>query len=342
MATVRNPSKALMGSFKELGLTTTQVRHFVPDWWVDDAALEEGGLLELQILLARRLNVALESLQSTAPKPVFREATRRFKTVHPNGSTQLAVAAGVGHGLAQVLANACRGAPLQEQLPAAKLRGLLLKDKPSVTLDGLCTWLWDHGVPVLHITNWPRQLRRPDAMCVRVGDRPVILVVRNENAPARLTYLIAHEVGHVMSGHLRSEGNTILVDDTLPVDEQGFAKDDDEKVADQFAMELLGGKALKSVCEGLVNKHFNEVKLAVAALQASKGSGLDAGQVILGWARLTGDWKLAGMAMRYLMTTQPAPVVVNDVAKRYVHKEQLASDSLEHLSRLSGVQFGEE
>lgn len=330
-----------MNSFKELGLTSTQVRHFVPDWWVDEAALDEGGLLELQILLARRLNVALDSLQSTAPKPVFREATWRFKSVHPDGSTQLAVAASVGHGLAQVLASACPGAPLQEQLTAAKLRGLLLESSAAVTLEGLCTWLWDHGVPVLHITNWPKKLRRPDAMCVRVVDRPVILIVRKENAPARLTYLVAHEVGHLMSGHLKSEGNTILVDDTLPVDEQGFANDDDERVADQFAMELLGGKTLKKVCESLANKHFNEIKLAVAALQASKGSSLDAGQVILGWARLTSEWKLAGMAMRYLMTTQPAMVVVNDVAKRYVNEEQLASDSLEHLSRLAGVQFGE-
>lgn len=340
MAIARNPSKTLMSSFKELGLTPTQVRHFVPDWWVDDAAIDEGGLLELQIMLARRLNVALESLQATAPRPVFRDATRRFKTVHPDGSTQLAIAAGVGHGLAQVLANACPSAPLQAAVTASELRSDLLKSMSSVTLEVLCTWLWDHGLPVLHITNWPKQLRRPDAMCVRVGERQVILVVRKEIAPARLTYLVAHELGHVMSGHLRSEGNTILVDDTLPVDEQGFAKDDDERVADQYAMELLGGATLRAVCETLAGKHFNEVKLAVAALQASRGSSLDAGQVVLGWGRLTGDWKLAGMAMRYLMTTQPAPVVVNDIAKRYINTELLASDSLEHLSRLTGVEFG--
>lgn len=341
MATARNPSKALMSSFKELGLTATQVRHFLPQWWDDEAAAEEGGLLELQILLARRLNVALESLQAPAPKPVFREAMRRFKTVHPDGSTQLAVAAGVGHGLAQVLATACSTEPLQELVPAAKLRKLLLEHQAAVTLDGLCTWLWEHGIPVLHITNWPKQLRRPDAMCVRVMDRAVILVIRKETAPARLTYLVAHEVGHVMSGHLKSAGNSILVDDTLPVDERGFAKDEDERVADQFAMELLGGATLRAVCDSLAPRRFDEVKLAVAALQSSKGTGLDAGQVILGWARLTGNWQLAGFAMRYLMTTHPAPVVVNDVAKRFLDEDQLAADSLEHLSQLAGVQFGE-
>lgn len=335
MVTPKNPARALMSSFKELGLSAAQVRHFVPEWWDDAAAAEEGGMLELQMLLARRLNVGLESLQSSAPQ--FREATRRFKTIHPDSSTQLAVAAGVGHGLAQVLAGACKAAPLQEVLDAPPFRAQLLQKHSAVTLDGLCTWLWAHGIPVVHITNWPKQLRRPDAMSVRVAQRPVILVVRKEAAPARLTYLVAHEAGHVMSGHLKADNNAVLVDDTLPVDEQGFAKDEDEKVADAYAMELLGGTVLLRACEALAAKRVDEVNLAIGALHASKDNGLDAGQVLLGWARLTQDWKLAGLAMRYLLTTQAAPVVVNDVARKYLNWEALSADGLDHVSTLTGI-----
>ena len=196
MATSKNPAKTLLSSFKDLGMSASQVRHFVPEWWEDDAAGDEGGLLELQILLARRLNVSLASLQAGAPKPEFRAGTRRFKTVHPQGSTQLAVAAGVGHGLAQVLAAACKSQVQFEAPSPTKLREQILSKYPAVTLQGLCHWLWDHGIPVVHITNWPKQLRRPDAMCVRVGPRPAVLVVRNEVAPARLTYLVAHEAAH--------------------------------------------------------------------------------------------------------------------------------------------------
>jgi hypothetical protein len=330
-----------MSSFKELGLTAAQVRHFVPEWWDDDAAADEGGLLELQIVLARRLNVALESLQKAAPKPEFRATTRRFKTIHPEGSTQLAVAAGVGHGLAHVLAGACTTGSLQERLSPTDLRAHILKKYPTVTLDSLCRWLWEHGMPVVHILNWPQQLRRPDAMCVRVGACPVVLVVRKEVAPARLAYLVAHEIGHLMSGHLKADNNTVLVDDTLPVDERGFAKDEDEKIADTYAMELLGGDALRAACIK-VGQQNEEVKLAVAALKVSKGTGLEAGQVILGWARLTEDWRLAGMAMRYLMTTQPAPIVVNDVAKGYIDSNTLSSDGLDHLIKLTGMQLHDE
>lgn len=338
MASTKNPAKALMGSFKELGLSAAQVRHFVPEWWDDEAATVEGGLLELQIVLARRLNVAFESLHAAAPKPEFRAATRRFKTVHPEGSTQLAAAAGVGHGLAHVLAGACKTEAQQGRLSPTELRARILEKFPAVTLEGLCQWLWEHGVPVVHILNWPHQLRRPDAMCVRIGERPVVLVVRREIAPARLAYLVAHETGHIMSGHLGADNNAVLVDDTLPVDGQGFAKDEDEKVADAYAMELLGGDALRVACRD-IGKQSEEVKLAAAALKAGRGTGLDAGQVILGWARLTEDWKLAGMAMRYLMTAQAAPIVVNDVAKGCIDLNALSSDGLDHLTRLTSMQF---
>jgi len=341
MVTAKNPAKALMGSFKGLGLTAAQVRHFVPTWWDDDAAIDEGGLLELQIVLARRLNVTLDGLKAATPKPEFRSATHRFKTVHPEGSTQLAVAAGVGHGLANVLATACQVNPLQGLLPAADIRARILAKYSAVTLEGLCQWLWEHGVPVVHIINWPKQLRRPDAMCVRVGTRPVVLVVRKEIAPARLAYLVAHETGHIMCGHLEVGNNTVLVDDTLPVDDQGFARDEDERIADGYAMAVLGGDALRTACKAVGSQH-EETKLAASALKASKNNGLDAGQVILGWARETKDWKLAGMAMRYLMTTQAAPIVVNDVAKRYLDVDALSSDGLDHLNRLTGIQFHDE
>lgn len=342
MAATKNPAKALMSSFKELGLTAAQVRHFVPAWWDDEAANDENGLLELQILLARRLNVSLPTLQAPTPTPQFRDTTRRFKTVHPEGSTQLAVAAGVGHGVAQVLAAACESPASPQLMPAGELRAVLLQNNPAVTLNVLCGWLWERGVPVVHITNWPKQLRRPDAMCLRIGARPVILVVRNEAAPARLTYLVAHEMGHIMSGHLKGDSNEVLVDDTLPVDDQGFAQDDDEKVADAYAIELLGGDKLMAASKGLAPKYLDEVKLVLAALNASKGTGLDAGQVILSWARQSQEWKMAAMAMRYLMTTGAAPVVINDTAKKFINPHELSGDGLDFLNQLAGIEFGEE
>jgi hypothetical protein len=342
MATGKGPAKVLVSSFKGLGISAAQVRHFLPDWWDDEAALDENGLLELQLLLARRLNVVFDSLRTSVPKPTFLPATRRFKTIHPEGSSQLAVAASVGHGLALVLASACKTETLADVLSAQALRAQVLKTRRTVTLDSLCRWLWSHGIPVVHITNWPNHLRRPDAMCVRVESRIVILVLRKEVAPARLTYLVAHEVGHVMLGHLQATNSAVLVDDALPIDAQDVAKDDDEFAADSFAMELLGGQALLNTCSALSPQYTDEIKLVVAALERSKNSELDPGQIILGWARLTGNWPMAALAMRYLMTTQAAPEVINDVAKSYIDLAAIASDGQDHIARLTGISLDDE
>jgi len=309
----------------------------MPDWWEDEAATDESGLLELQILLARRLNVSLVSLQSLNPQPAFRSTTQRFKTVHPEGSSQLAVAASIGHGLAQLLASTCAAKPLRPSIDADVLRQELLKNHEAVALDALCEWLWTAGIPVIHVTGWPDGLRRPDAMCVRASGRPVVMVVRKETALAKLEYLIAHEIGHIMSGHLSSDENAVLVDDMLPVDNQRSFFDQDEKQADAYAMTLLGGSALLASSKRLIGPSYSEMSLAAAALDEALNAKLEPGQIILSWARSTGDWKLANLALRFLKTTEIAPIVINDVAKHHLDCEMLPSDGLDHIFKLTGM-----
>ena len=257
--------------------------------------------------------------------------------MHPEGSSQLAVAASIGHGLAQLLASSCASTPLRSPVDADTLRNELLKSNEAVTLDALCEWLWIAGIPVVHVTGWPDGLRRPDAMCVRASGRPVVMVVRKETALAKLAYLIAHEAGHVMSGHLSSDENAVLVDDTLPVDSQQSFSDQDERQADAYAMTLLGGSALSACSKNLVGPTYSEMSLAAAALDEARKAKLDAGQVILCWARLTGDWKMANLALRFLKTTEIAPIVINDVAKCHMHYEMLPNDGLDHIFKLTGM-----
>lgn len=337
MASTNKSARSLMSSFKGLGISASQVRKLMPDWWEDEAAEDEGGMLELQMLLARRLNVSLVSLQQVPPKPAFREAVRRFKTVHPEGSSQLAVAASIANGLAHLIASAVASTPVQGLVSPLQVRAELLEKSSAVTLEALCRWSWAHGIPIVHIQGWPTNLRRPDAMCVRAGNRPVILVVRNEKTPAKLAYLICHELGHILLGHLRDVGNAILVDDALPVDNQRSFHDADEREADQFAMEVMGGDTLRAAANGLLGKRYTDLSLAVAAMAAARPKNLDAGQVVLGWARLADDWQMANMALRYLMTTGPAPEVINAMARRSIDEDSLSADGKDHLSTLTGM-----
>lgn len=165
------------------------------------------------------------------------------------------------------------------------------------------------------------------------------MVVRKELHPPKLAYLVAHELGHIMSGHLDAAKNAVLVDDTLPVDEQQSFNDTDEIAADAFAMTALGGSALLALCRSLVGPLYSELTLAVAALRAAKGTEMEPGQVILGWGRLTENWKLTNMALKYLQTTQTAPMVINDVANLYIDSSALSADGRDHLERLTAMEL---
>lgn len=140
-----------------------------------------------------------------------------------------------------------------------------------------------------------------------------------------------------MSGHLSSDENAVLVDDTLPVDSQRSFFDQDEKQADAYAMTLLGGSTLFASSRRLVGPAYSEMSLAAAALAEARKTSLDAGQVILNWARLTEGWKLANMALSFLKTTEIAPIVINDVAKRHMRHENLPNDGLDHIFKLTGM-----
>lgn len=340
MATTNSVAKRLIGSFRDIGVTAAQVRRLLPEWWEDEAADDPGGLLELQMLLARRLNVSIDSLQAATPAPQFHGGIRRFKTIHPEGSDQLMVASALGVAIARLVLSAT-DVSFDALGTVASIRKHLIADGHAVTLDRLCSHLWAHGVPVVHMTGWPQGLRRPDAMCMQIEGRPVILIVRKESAAAKLTYLVAHELGHLLAGHLAKAASSaqdeVLVDDALPVGEDDAVSDREEKAADALALDLLGGKTLNAASEAIPTSLTAPLDIVVAALKAVKGRPLDAGQAILGWGRITTNWKAANGALRYLMTTDVAPVVINDIAAGRVELSSLSADNREHLAQITGL-----
>jgi hypothetical protein len=335
MATASNPAKALLASLKPLGVSAAQARQLLPEWWDDEAATTEGGLLELKMLLARRLGVSFTSLLSFPSQLELGLAPTRFKTVHPEGSTQLRVAAGIGQSLARIVAAASPPWEQSRKRAAAAVREQVLTNSRAVDLQTLCQWCWSTGLPVVHLRAWPKGLRRPDAMCALIDGRAVILVVRAEKAPARLAYLVAHELGHIALGHLQENKGTVLVDEALAVDKQASVSDPDERAADDYAIELLGGNQLRSAAAALAKSPDSPLELVAAAMDIAQRAKLDAGQVLLTWGRNSGEWAQVNAALRYLMDSDAAPEVINALAMRSLRMELLGSDDVEHLSRLT-------
>ena len=81
-----------------------------------------------------------------------------------------------------------------------------------------------------------------DAVVMDVNGRPVIALTKNHKHESDLSFLLAHEMGHIFHNHL--EQGQILVD--TRVDESINERDEQENQANVFAIELLTHQHLTS------------------------------------------------------------------------------------------------
>ena len=122
-------------------------------------------------------------------------------------------------------------------LTAAELREVLLANFEIVTLDALLTFVWSVGIPVVQMKLFPLRRKRMQATTVRVRERFAILVGRESKFQAQIAYVIAHEIGHLMLGHLQAVTALLEMSDPLKIE----SSDEEEQAADRFALELLTG-----------------------------------------------------------------------------------------------------
>jgi len=152
-------------------------------------------------------------------------------------------------------------------------------------------------------------------MAVRIGRRHAILVARESGPPAQYMFHVAHELGHIVLGHLANTTAIIDADPADPAnDPQELVDDDEENAADEFAEELLTGNAHFRVDRGLGGTQGNANELARIAMATGKKLGIDPGHVVLCFADATGDWALAMSAIKHIPDQEEKPShLVNEV-----------------------------
>lgn len=75
-----------------------------------------------------------------------------------------------------------------------------------------------------------------DGLALKIQDRPVIVLTKKEKY-GFLAFHLAHELGHIILGHLNQ--NTMIVDEKISAND--IETENFEQEADEFALELLTG-----------------------------------------------------------------------------------------------------
>lgn len=307
-------------------------RAILPDWWDDSCAHDPSLLPEVELRAARFLGVPLSSVSrpevDLAPPP-FGEA--RLRQIRDVDRQRLSPAI---HSALRVADAVVRNLPADAEqsyvpLPSSGLewrRSLLAGGAGTVTLDQILDDLWRRGVPVIPMDILPTPGFQGLAAVVR--GRPVIVVGHRHDEPGRVAFLIGHEAGHVAAGDCTSNAPVVDQDEEILTD-----RDDPlESRADTYATELVAGDTSIPSLEADPAADFRT--LAKGSIEVERSTGADAGAVLFAWARRTGDFARATMAVKALYRHRGARKELLDHFRRMVRPPAEMPESDRELLRV--------
>lgn len=288
----------------------------LPDWWVEECDEDPELLPDVELRVARFLEVPLSTVRdpdAVLTTPAYPEAQlRRVRDLAPE---RLAPAIHAALKIAGAVVRNLRDsvAPARDLPKEGLVWRDQLVDSGPVVLDDLLVDLWGRGIPVIPIESLPAPSFQ--GLAGVVEGRPVVVVGHRHDEPGRVAFLVAHEGGHIAAGDCEV-GRPVI-------DEQDEISDstDLERQADAYATQALVGADSIPEIEGADFRG-----LAKAAVEHERATGADASALIFSWARTHGDYVTASRAVKALYRAQGARQTLRVHLDRFVDIEA-ASES---------------
>ena len=199
-----------------------------------------------------------------------------------------------------------------------------------VNLSSILALSWAFGIPVIQPRVLPTANKGMHAMAVRIGERFAIIVGQSYSFRSRLAYVLAHELGHCLLGHL--SGAAALVEMAEPIAGAPASGDEEEGAADRFALALLTGST-SPVVEASITE-YTATQLAHSASARAKDSEIEPGVLALCLAHATGRWAQTSGALKILEGRIDLASLLNDLAIRQFNFDAISHDSALYLSKI--------
>lgn len=285
--------KALLQRLTKAGFSKDFVyTAILPDWWDDTCADDAALVQDFEFRVARFLGGPLADVcDSNAPLSPLVYPNAQLRRVRDISRDRLVAAIHVAIQVASATVRNLRDAFPQQTLPLDGLgwREQIIRPGAALQLGDLLRDLWRRGIPVIPIDVLPAPAFQ--GMACIVEGRPAIVVGYKHDEPGRVAFLIAHEAAHIAAGDC-APGQPVVDEEDEITDEA-----DIERRADAYATHVLVG----SVAVPDVNTSARDFKdLARQASTIERKNGADASAVIFAWARKTGDYATATMAVKAL------------------------------------------
>jgi hypothetical protein len=330
-------AKDLYKTVSALGLTRAQVRSLLPAWWEPEIEQSPDGAGELAMHLSRRVSLDFKALTQgtlTAKGAVTQVAFKHRADSNPDS---LAASSFIASSLSQAVLAAMTAT--YEPFPSnvAELRGLALNSTKEIFgFDALLDLCWDRGIPVVPLPNLPVGIKKMDGAALMVGDRPAIVIARKKSSRAWLSFILAHEIGHIALRHLKPSSSIIDVSlqetSTYAVESSA---DRQEAEADAFALNMMGGSEVGAeIAQWTASS--TPVEIAVLAREASAKLRIEAGHLVLRHAFRTRRWAESVTALGFLSEDFDPQSALTLQLKRRLDMQRIAPDLQDLVTRITG------
>lgn len=320
----------LYARLRAAGVTPKFVRETaLPEWWEDRAAADPAAYAQALTLISRNLGVSLESLQDPdAPIRCREFGETKFKRQAGVGVEELKWARCISARAAELACSAVREPFAGVPKAASVIRERILSTAACVNLASLLDYCWEAGVPVLHVSQFPSGSKKMHGLAASINGRPAIVLSRNDRHPAWLVFILAHELGHVGSGHLAGDG--LLVDEKVSPD----SRDAEEAQATAFGIELLTGHPDLRLT---ASRYLTAEELARNAVSLGDRMRIDPGIVALNYAWARQFFAVARKALDLIDPQADAVRLVRREMLKRLDWDRLSEESADFLLRVTGA-----
>lgn len=313
----------------KIGLPKKFIREkALPEWWDSELEKDPVAVMEAAGYIAKRLGLDISSVFNPDAQISFKRRNNpKFKKRQGTDEECLFIAQGLASRVAEMVTHASKST-FKDTLPdVLEIRRQILKQRPWVDLDGLLQFCWSFGLPVIHFSADlpPKCPRRIDGMAAWLNNSPAIVIISRQPYSARLSFILAHELGHIARGHVK---DGVIVDEDI--DEE--VQDTEEREANDFAIKLLFGEHNYQWTQQL-----NASLLVCSASINGKKDKIDPGVLALNYAWNKKDWEIAGGALKIIEPEANAPAKINSWLDKNLDWERLDTDNEEYLRLITGM-----
>lgn len=302
----------------------------LPHWWDEKILSSKAGFLQTVSLIAKNLGVELSDLISTKGELClsnqynikFKKNTNYY--LHPTELFPQSVAA----RLYNIVFKSFDKEYTLNTNSYITLRNEFLSKYSIFDLKNLLDFLWQKGIPVIFVSEYPRDTTRFDGMAFKFNERPVIVISNKHKHEAWLTFIIAHEFGHIALGHLNKNENLIF-DSNISV-----LKNNEELRSNDFAVNFLVENKNNIPNFSAIKSSF---KLANQLRAAARKLKIEPGILALMFAFRYKAFPLASLAINVLYPEANASSTVLEQMMKNLSLELLSEEDLEYFENLTGL-----